>query len=249
MTADLAAPGANADRMTLVEHLVELRQRIVKTILAVFAGAVIAFMLYPRFLEHIAGYFRKAVNNPDAEFLILSPVEGITTRLTVATYGGMILALPVIMWQFWKFIAPGLYAKERKYGIVFVFSSVLLFFMGAAIAVLTLPQALKFLVSVSGSAVETRYSPAKFVNFVTLLVIAFGFSFEFPIVLVFLQAFKIVTHRQLLRAWRYAMVGIFVFAALATPSQDPWSLFGMALPMCLFYFIAIVVGKLLRRKE
>ena len=235
--------------MTLVEHLVELRQRIVKTILAVFAGAIVGFILYPRFLNHIAGYYREAVKDPNAKFIILSPVEGITTRFTVATYGGMVLALPVIMWQFWKFIAPGLYAKERKYGIAFVVSSVSLFLSGGAIAILTLPQALKFLVSVSGSAVETRYSPAKFVNFVTLMVIAFGFSFEFPIVLVFLQVLRIVTYRQLLKVWRFAVVGIFVFAALATPSQDPYSLFGMALPMCLFYFVAILVGKLIRRKE
>ena len=109
--------------MTLVEHLVELRQRIVKTILAVFAGAVVGFALYPRFLNHLAGYYREAVKDPNAKLIILGPVEGITTRLTVATYGGMVLALPVIMWQFWKFIAPGLYAKERKYGIAFVVSS------------------------------------------------------------------------------------------------------------------------------
>ena len=112
---------------------------------------------------------------------------------------------------------------------------------------LTLPQALNFLVTVSGDNVETLFGPAKFINFVTLLVMAFGFSFEFPVVLIFMMLVRVVTYRQLLGVWRYAIVGIFVFAALATPSQDPWSLLGMAMPMTIFYFGSILVGRLLRR--
>ena len=249
MTTTAAPVGAPEARMTLVEHLTELRQRIVKSISAILVGAVVGFVLYDRFLSYITRFNRDAVHDPNARLLITSPVEGITTRLTVASYGGIVLALPVLMWQFWKFIAPGLYAKERKYGLLFVFSSVLLFAMGGTIAILTLPQALKFLVSVSGKAVETRYTPAKFVNFTTLLVITFGFSFEFPIVLIFLQIIGVLNYRQLLKVWRYAVVGIFVFAALATPSQDPYSLFGMALPMVVFYFGAILVGRFIRKKK
>lgn len=233
--------------MTLFEHLTELRQRLVKSILAVTVGAVIVFSLYDHVLGFLLDYYRDATDNPNAKFTITSPLEGVTTRLTVATYGGLIFAMPVLMWQLWQFIAPGLYKKERKYAIPFVLSSVVLFFCGAAVALLTLPQALNFLVTVSGDNVETLFGPAKFINFVTLLVMAFGFSFEFPVVLIFLMLVRVVSYRQLLGVWRYAIVGIFVFAALATPSQDPWSLLGMAMPMTVFYFGSILVGRLLRR--
>ena len=233
--------------MTLFEHLTELRQRLVKAILAVTTGAVVVFILYDRVLDFLLGYYRDATNDPNAKFVIFSPLEGVTTRLTVASYGGIIFAMPVLMWQLWQFIAPGLHQKERRYAIPFVASSVLLFFCGAGVALLTLPQALDFLVTVSGDNVETLFGPAKFINFVTLLIVAFGFSFEFPVVLIFLMLARVITYKQLLGVWRYAIVGIFILAALATPSQDPWSLLGMALPMTVFYFGSILVGRLLRR--
>lgn len=233
--------------MTLIDHLTELRQRLVKSILAITVGAVLSFTQYNRFLHYMLGFYRDAVDDPAVTFKYFSPVEGITTRLTVCSYGGFIVALPVVMWQLWRFIAPGLYGKEKRYAIPFVTSSVALFGFGAFIALWTLPQALGFLVSVSGNEVETLFTATSFVKFVLFLVIAFGFSFEFPVVLVFLELVGVLHWRQLLKVWRYAVVGVFVFAALATPSQDPYSLVGMALPMVVFYFVSILIGRLVRR--
>ena len=112
-------------------------------------------------------------------------------------------------------------------------------------SILTFPNALDFLISVSGDKVETLFGPAKYISLYTLIMLAFGAAFEFPVVLVFLEIAGVLTPRKLLNKWRFAIVGIFVVAAVITPSQDPYSLFGMALPMCLFYFMSIGIGKLL----
>ena len=129
-------------------------------------------------------------------------------------------------------------ARRRPAGLVLVA-------FGAVIAVLTFPNALNFLISVSGDEVETLFGPAKYISLYTLIMLAFGVAFEFPVVLVFLQVAGILTPRRLLRSWRFAIVGIFVVAAVITPSQDPYSLAGMALPMTSFYFLSIGIGKLL----
>ena len=240
-------------QMTLVEHLVELRRRVVISLAAVACGAVVGFLLYNRLLDFMTRpYCDLKRKNGVAQgiagtcrLVITDPLEGVTTRFKVSAYLGLILALPIVLYQLWRFITPGLHPKEKRYAIPFILSSILLFGLGAAIAILTWPQALSFLISVSGSKVETLFGPAKYISLYALIMVAFGVSFEFPVVLVFLEIAGVLTPKQLLGVWRYAIVGIFVFAAVITPSQDPYSLFGMAAPMCLFYFLSIGIGKLL----
>jgi sec-independent protein translocase protein TatC len=236
-------------RMSLVDHLAELRRRVIISTLAVTGGAVVGFLLY----NQVLGFLQEPYCDLKAEkglagtcnFVITDPLEGVTTRFKVSAYIGLALALPVVLWQLWRFITPGLHPKEKKYAIPFIISSVLLFALGAVIAVLTFPNALSFLISVSGDEVETLFGPAKYISLYTLIMLAFGVAFEFPVVLVFLQLAGVLTPRRLLSAWRFAIVGIFVVAAVITPSQDPYSLAGMAVPMTTFYFMSIGIGKLL----
>jgi sec-independent protein translocase protein TatC len=245
-----ADPGET--RMSLIEHLVELRRRIVISFIAIAVGGVVGFLLYNHILEFLTQPYCDAIKrHPSADLtgcqlVITDPLEGLATRLKVSTYVGLVLAGPVVLFQLWRFITPGLYPREKRYAIPFVVSSMLLFLLGATVAVLTFPKALDFLIGISGD-VATLLSPGKYISLYTLVMIAFGAAFEFPVVLVFLEIANIVTPRQLLGWWRYAIVSIFVIAAVITPSQDPYSLFGMALPMTLFYFLAILVGRLLKK--
>jgi len=236
-------------RMSLIDHLAELRRRVMISSIAIVSGAVVGFLLYNRVLHFLQQPYcdlkQKKGLPGTCNFVITDPLEGVTTRFKVSAYIGLTLALPIVLWQLWRFITPGLHPKEKKYAIPFILSSVVLFALGALIAVLTFPNALDFLISVSGDKVETLFGPSKYIGLYTLIMLAFGAAFEFPVVLVFLEIAGVLSPRALLDKWRFAVVGIFVFAAVITPSQDPYSLFGMALPMCLFYFMSIGIGKLL----
>ena len=167
--------------------------------------------------------------------------------MKVATYGGIVLALPVWLYELWRFITPGLNPKERKYAVPFVISAIVLFAFGAFVAFLTLEPALKFLIDVGGSAQKPLFTSDRYLTLVSLMIVAFGVSFEFPVVLVFLLIAGVITTIQLRRVRRWAIVLIVTFAAVITPSQDPYSLMFMAVPMYLFYEGAILIGRILKR--
>ncbi len=240
------------DEMHLIEHLVELRTRIVRSAIALTVGVVIAFLSYNWILAQLVAPYCDVVRErfgPDKScaLVVTSPLDGFTSRIRIATYVGFFIGSPVILYQFWRFITPGLKPKERRYALPFVASSIVLFSLGAAIAFWTLPKALDFLIGIAGRDVEPLYSPSSFLRLVILMMVAFGVAFEFPVLLTFLQLVRVITSRQLRNARRFAIVGIFVAAAVLTPSQDPYSLFAMALPMCLFYEISIIIGRICKR--
>jgi sec-independent protein translocase protein TatC len=169
--------------------------------------------------------------------------------MRVAAYLGLLIALPVVLWQLWRFITPALHQHEKRYAVPFVAASLVLFGFGGFIAWITWPQALTFLIGFSGSEVVPAFTPDNYVRIVLMMVIAFGFAFEFPVVLVALQLVGVVTPQALARARRYTVVGIFVFAAVITPSGDPISLLAMSLPMYLFYEAAILIGRVVARRR
>lgn len=231
--------------MSIVEHLAELRSRLFKTMLAVVLGGVLCFAFYNPILEVLVQPYQEVTGKNT--FYITKPLEGFSARMKVASYGGFLLGSPVVLWQLWRFITPGLHRKEKRYAIPFVAASVLLFVLGAALALVTFPKALDFVVDISGENVETLFSPAEYITFILRVTIGFGIAFELPILLVFLQLARIITSAQLLGAWRWAVVGVFAAAAIITPSQDPFTLLAMAGPMSIFYFGAVLVGRLLKR--
>lgn len=254
---DPAAP------MSLFEHLAELRMRIIRSGLAILLGAVIVVAFYDLVLGWLikpyldlcrrreAGYcgdsYDRAADRVD--LFILDPVEGLTTRLRVAFYGGIILALPVLLWQLWRFVVPGLHKTEKRYAVGFVASSVLLFLTGGAIAFSTLGRALEFLIDWAGSDVDQVFQVTAYIRLVTLMVVAFGVGFTIPVMLVFLQLLGVLTPQVLLGAWRYAIVGTFLVAAAITPSGDPISLLALSVPMVVLYFVAILIGRIVQRRR
>ncbi|HZD80637.1 MAG TPA: twin-arginine translocase subunit TatC, partial [Actinomycetota bacterium] len=175
----------------------------------------------------------------------IGAVDAVVIKLKVVVFLGLLIALPVVLYELWSFIVPGLTKHERRMAIPFVLSSVILFGMGAALAYFTLPRALGFLLGFAGPGFTPLLTGDKFLGFVMLVALAFGLSFEFPIVLVFLAMVGVISSRQM-KGWRRgAIVFIAVFAAVITPSQDPYTMLAMMLPMVLFYEGAIIVSRLL----
>ncbi len=240
-------------RMSLVEHLTELRTRIIRSVLAIAVGAIVGWFLYTPILDFILEPYcdtlGQACADGEATLRIDEPLEGLSTRMMVAGYIGIMLAVPVWLWQAWRFIAPGLYPHERRHGITFVGLGVALFASGASLAYWTLPRALEFLTEIGGEDLVTEFRARAYIEFIIKMMLAFGLGFEFPLVLVFLQILGIVNHRSLAKQRRLAIVGIVILVAVITPSGDPISLLALAGPMYLFYEGAIIFGKLRDRRR
>jgi sec-independent protein translocase protein TatC len=237
--------------MTLVEHLTELRSRLVKSILAIAIGASVMWFVYePAFRWLIEVLQRTCSSDQQCDIIQTDPLQGFSTRMTFSGYGGIALAMPVVLWQLWRFVMPGLYPKERRLALPFTVTAVLLFVLGAGLSLWTLPKALDFLIGIGGEDFNQFYTPDRYVAFTVKMMVAFGIGFEFPIFLVFLQLAGVLTPQSLGHVRRYAYVGIVVLVAVLTPSGDPISLAALALPMVAFYEGSILIGRFsLRRKR
>ncbi len=239
--------GAKDGRMTVVEHLSELRRRIIVSLVAFLFAASLAYWFAPDIIRFFLHYYTDATHGQANHFIFTGPVEGFVTRLKVATYAGFVASAPVWLWELWRFITPGLDPREKRYAIPFLVASLLLFLGGGAVAMLILPKALSWLLHAGGSELQPLLTADKYLTLVALMIIAFGLAFEFPVVIMFLLLARVITTKSLRKRRRWAIVGIFAFAAIITPSQDPYSLFFMAIPMCLFYEGCIILGRILKR--
>jgi len=233
--------------MSLVNHLAELRMRLIRSILAVALGAAAVLAFYDPVLKFLTKPYRDLCAsrpdfNCDGSLFALGPLDGLSARMRIAGYGGLILALPVLLWQLWRFIVPALSKKEKRYTVPFIVSSVVLFSLGCSIAYWTLSKALQFLISWSGTEVNQAFQITKYISLVTLMILAFGVGFLSPLLLVFLQLVGVLTPRTLLAQWRYAIVIIFFLAAVITPSGDPITLMALGIPLTVLYFVSIFVG-------
>ncbi len=240
------------DQMTLTEHLAELRVRIIRSLLAVGLGLIVVLAFYDPVLRFLRQpYDRLCERRPDlvqeCNLYSLGPLDGFNARLRVALYGGIILALPVLLWQIWRFVVPALHANEKRYAVGFILSSVVLFGVGGALAYLTLDKGLEFLVAWSGEDVQQAFQITKYLSLVALMVAAFGVGFLFPVLLVFLQLVGVLQPSQLVRSWRVAIVVIVALAAVITPSGDPITLIILTIPLVIMYFLAALIGHLATR--
>jgi sec-independent protein translocase protein TatC len=229
--------------MTLVEHLSELRTRLFIAGAAVGLGGIIGFFLYEPVLRFLQEPYCDI--QEECAFLVTNPVDSFSLRLKISAYIGLFVASPVVFWQLWKFVTPGLYDRERRYAVPFMASSVVLFALGAGLAFWTIPKALQFFVDIGGgpNLQNPEYELGKYLSLVLFMMLAFGAGFEFPVLLVFLQMVGVLTWQKLASWRRYAIVVIFIVDAVITPSGDPISLFALAIPMVVFYEVSILVGR------
>lgn len=242
-----------AGTMTLFEHLVELRNRLIICLVAVIAGMVVAwffydsaiqFMVHP-YQQYLAHHHSKDITN--GELVTSGPLEGFTTRLKVCGYGGLVLGAPVIIWELWRFITPGLYKHEKRYVVPFVAAGIILFALGVTTSILIFPKAIDWLINVSGTGIAPLFSPSKYFTMYVAMCVVFGAVFMYPLVLVFLMLVGVVPTTRWRKWRRPAIVVIAVVAAVITPSSDPFSFLAMAIPMTVLYELSIVVGRLLKK--
>lgn len=236
--------------MTLWEHLAELRHRLLMMVIAVAVGALVAWFLWDALLAVLKEPYCQIIDEgTDCQLYVTDPLQPFATRLKVSGYVGIMLAMPVLLWQLWRFVTPALYPHEKRYAVPFVASALVLFSLGAAIAYYTLPQALDFLQGVGGTSLSEIYTIDRYLQLITYMMVAFGIGFEFPVLLVALQLVGVITPTMLASHRRMAAVVIVVIAAVITPSGDPISLLALSVPMYLFYEISILIGWLVTRRR
>jgi len=242
--------------MTVIEHLEELRKRLTIALIAVAVGAIAGWVLYPQVFHLLIHSYKEACqalpkhNKPPIPcdtLVAQSVLEPFIVRLKVSAFTGFAIALPVVLYELWRFVTPGLTRTERRLAIPFVLSSLVLFGLGATFAYLTLPKGLHFLLGFAGSSLVVLLTASKYFSFVMLLALAFGISFEFPLLLIFLAWVRVLPSTRLRQWRRKAILVITIFAAVITPSQDPYTQLAMMIPMIVFYELAIVIARLLKR--
>ena len=247
--------GNPTGEMSILEHIGELRGRLVKSCAALVVATVVAFFfLYEPVLDFVLRSYCQlpasvrigtSASDGGCRLAALSPLEPLSIRLRLSLTIGLLLAMPVVAYQLWRFITPGLKPNEKRFAIPFALASTLLFVAGVAVAFLTLPKAIDFLVSMGGNGIAVFFQADRYLRFVLFMGLAFGLTFEFPLVLVFLSMVGALSSGTMLRVWRPAVAVIIVAAAVITPSQDPISLFAMAVPMWIFYFAAAAIARYL----
>ena len=232
--------------MTLGEHLAELRQRFLIIAVCVSVIAVLGFIFYSHLLSILQNPYC-AADPRHCKFLVTNPLDGLNLRVKIALFSGVVISSPVILWEVWRFITPGLKARERRYAVPFVAASLVFFSAGMVLAYFSFAQAIRWLEDIGGKTLLTEYNPNQYLTLFLLMLFIFGVAFLFPVVLVALELINVVTPKRLLKSWRYATIIIVIVSALVTPSSDPLSMLALAGPLVVFYFGAIGVGKLLHK--
>lgn len=239
--------------MTVMEHLGELRTRLIVSALAFTIAAIGVFVFYEPLLEllrrPLCGLDPDLLGNQGCKLLVLKPTEGLLIRLKIASMGGLILASPVWLYEIWAFVTPGLTMKEKRYAGPFIFSALFLFLAGTAFAYYMLPNALTFLVTIAGTSIEVQFRAEEYLNFVGLVLIAFGVTFQLPLLLFFLGMANVVKVEQLRRYRRYAIVAIAVLGAVVTPTQDPFTMLALSVPLYALYELVIVLLSIVKRRK
>jgi len=231
--------------MTLVEHLGELRRRVMVCAVAFVIAGTAAFLAYPWILSFLRHPYCEVAPSHCA-FYITGPLDGLGLRVKIAAYGGLVLSAPVLLWELWRFITPGLNPKEKRYAVPFVVASLSLFATGCLVAFVTFPHALKWLDSIGGPSLHQIFDPINYISLIVLLMVVFGITFQFPVLLVSLEVAGVLTARKLSSWRRWAIVLIVVVAGVITPSSDPFSMMALAIPLYIFYELSIVVGRIIQ---
>jgi sec-independent protein translocase protein TatC len=240
--------------MPLMDHLRELRNRLVRAVLAIAIGTIVAWIFYEPVLEFLT--------EPYNEIKPLLEEEGIQSDIVITGIGGafqfqlkislvvgLLISSPVWIWQAWAFVLPAMHRHEKRWALLLTATGAPLFIGGAALAYLVLPKAIDVLIGFVPDGVDNLITGAEYFDFIVRMMLVFGVAAEIPLVVVLLNRLGIVSARQLANARPWTVIGIFVFAAVATPSTDPITMLFLAVPMTVLYLISEVIAKLTDRRR
>jgi sec-independent protein translocase protein TatC len=246
-------------RMTLVEHLRELRSRLFKAVGALVVGAIVGWIFYDELFALLKDPLDAAVaavnagrpRNEQIELkLNINDVAGpLMLQIKVSAIAGLVATTPVWLYQIWAFIVPGLHRNERKWTMVFVAAATPLFIAGIVLGYLALPKGLNVLIDFTPVGVSNFPTVDRFLSFVMRLLLVFGLAFEIPIFVVMLNIVGVLTVARLSKTRAWIIFGIFVFAAVATPSTDPFTMLLLAAPMTILYLASELIARFIERRR
>lgn len=250
-----ATSGVSGKSLTLIEHLVELRHRLLVSLASVAVVSIGAFLARDQLIHFLAGPYcsqpvAHRLTGPEGSctLVVTGVLDGFSIAVRLSLYTGLIVSSPVWLWQIWRFVTPGMHRNERRTAVGFTASVILMFSTGAVVAFVTLGKGLQFLLGVVGDSVIPLLTVNRYFAFLFAMVLVFGLAFEFPVLLLLLNRVGVLPAAKL-RSWRrQAIFGVFLFAAVATPSQDPFTMSALAVPMCLFYELAVVLARVHDRR-
>jgi sec-independent protein translocase protein TatC len=241
--------------MSLVAHLTELRSRLVKALVALTLGTIVGFLWYDHgLLTFLTEPYcqlpsRLRLQDEGCQLMVTDVFGGVLLRLKIGVLAGAVLSSPFWLYQLWAFITPGLKRNEKRYTVLFVAASSSLFALGAALAYLTLRKGLLLLLSLAGDEVGFQLTAQEYLGFVISLLVAFGLSFELPLIAVGLNLAGVLPYATLARSRRWIFFLTVVFAAFVTPTQDPFTMLAMAGPMCVLFEAAIQIARVVDKRR
>ncbi len=236
------------DKLPVTDHLEELRSRLIKCVLAVAAGFGLSYSFSKQIFD-VLTFPLMAAMPPDGKLIYTSLQEAFITYLKVSFFAGLFLAAPVIFYQIWKFVMPGLYENERRYVLPFVITACAFFLMGAAFAFfVAFPFGFRFFLGFTTEHIQALPSMKEYLSLCMSLVIAFGITFELPVIVFFLARMGIVNHHMLRRYRKYSFLVIAVVAAILTP-PDVLSMALLGVPLYILYELSVVVAYFAGKKR
>ncbi|HEV8614276.1 MAG TPA: twin-arginine translocase subunit TatC [Methylomirabilota bacterium] len=234
------------DKMPFMEHLGELRTRIVRSLAALLIGLAIAFP----FSERLTDFLARPVTKLGYKLVFTAPAEAFWVQMKVAIIAGLFISSPGILWQVWAFIAPGLHAHERKYAAPFIIIGSLMFLAGGAFSLFVVtPYAIAFLLSYARESLQPMITLENHIDFLLKFTLAFGAVFELPLVITLLSRMGVVSVKMLTKNRKYAILGAFVAAAILTPTPDAFNQALMAGPLIILYEVGILCARLFGRRR
>ena len=238
--------------MPLMEHIRELRSRLIKSALAMLVAGIVGFIFYKNIvhvlenpicnIKTIHGVGQPTPDCRNGVLVLIGPSAGITLAFKIAMFSGLVLAAPVWLYQLWAFLAPGLYKNEKKYSLTFVGAAIPLFAAGAALCYIFFPTILRVLMGFVPAGVASQLPLDQTLVFFLRMMIVFGASFVLPLILLLFNFIGILSGERMRKHWRVVVLVIFVFAAIAVPTGDPIGMSVLAIPICVLYFGAIGIA-------
>lgn len=242
--------------MPLRAHLRELRSRLVKAVLAILVGSIVAFFFYDQLFDLLEKPYTDGVQqlldegkDVNAKLTLTGVADAFTLNLKVSLVAGIVVSSPIWLWQLWAFITPGLHANERRWGMVFASVAAPLFMAGIGTGYYVLPKGIEILFGFTPGDVSNLTSVTGYLNFVLRMLLVFGVAFEIPLFVLLLNLAGVVKGRQLGEFRPWIIIGVFLFAAVATPSTDPISMLFLAVPMTVLFMVSEVIARLLDRRR